>query len=150
MLARRFTAEREDYAYIESCSYGTGYLDLLRVRRVLAVCQALGIRPDKPSETVRMENMEVSYQDVTRFLNTASGLKNAFTLSNKAYRVHMYLETQAPGAMLVDELLLHQQLNHMLSDVLISERNRDPVAVRASQMSRVELSKELRTCSRSG
>lgn len=139
MLARRFAAEREDYAYIETCAYGTGYMDLLLVNRVQVVCQALGIRPDKPRETVRTENMQVSYRQIKLFLNTKPGLKNAFTLANKASRVRLYLQGQARGTMLLDESILHRQLDYMLSSTPIAEDNQDPVAAQASQMSCVKL-----------
>lgn len=143
MLARRFAAQREHYAYIESCTYGTGYMDLLRVKCVQGVCQALGIRQDRPRETVRTENMEVSYRQIKIFLKALPGLKNTFTLANKAYRVHMYLEAQEPGAMSVNETVLHRQLNYMLGDALIGDGNGNSIAAQASQMTRVRLKSEV-------
>lgn len=139
MLARRFAAEREDYAYIETCAYGSGYMDLLLVNRIQVVCQVLGIRPERPSETVQIENMQVSYGHIKLFLNTKAYIKNTFTLAIKASRVHLYLQAQERGAMSVDESVLYRQLNCMLSNTPIAEGNQDPVAAQASQMSRVKL-----------
>lgn len=143
MLARRFSAEREDYAYIESCAYGTGYLDLLRVKRVHGVCEALGIRPSRPTEVVHIENMEVSYSNVMKYFNTTTTFKNAVTLFHKAVRVQVHLQAQERGARLIDETLLHRQLNLMLKDAPIGEGNRDPTAAQASQMNRAGLNREL-------
>lgn len=146
ILASRFTPEREDYAFITTSAYYTAYSDLLSVMRVQALCHALGINPAKPSDTVRIENLDVSYQHVQQFLGASSGLKNAFTLYNKVIKVKNHLESRSRGTLVEAETLLLQQLDVMLSGTLISSDNQDPVAAQAFRLTRVKLNKVLNEC----
>lgn len=144
MLARRFAAEREHHVFGESCGYGTGYLDLLRVKHAGDICQALGLRLRKPNATVHMANMEVSCEDVKKFLKTPSTFKNAMTLFKGAVTVHRRFQARDGGDMLISEMQLYRQLDFMLSDTLIGASNRDPAATQASLMNRVDLGAKLR------
>lgn len=135
MLSITFAATRTELASFGS-TRGTAYVDIHRVKRVQAICQTLGLEMRKPRHAV-YEDMDVSWEDVKKFLDLKPHFKNAMTLHLLAVRKQQGLQVQQPGALSVDDSLLLRQLNYMLDERLVGGNHQDPVAAQASQLARV-------------
>lgn len=140
MLARRFTAQKIELDTLHSSgAYGTAYADIILVRRVQAICQTLGVHPNRPHFAVDVGDLRVTFEDVRAFLNLKTSYKNTNTFHNLALKVRQDLKGQQPAAMLVKDARLLRQLDLMFRPQLIGEDNTDPAAAETATIPRAQL-----------
>lgn len=147
MMTRRLSADRDDLVRIASQPYGTAYLDILQVKRVLLICRNIGVRLQKPNRVALWHDLFITFRDLHHFLNLRSTFKNACTLYTHTVKAQSQLQAQdmsRPGTMSVDNALLLQRINLMLDATVIDQNPADRVAQYASQVPRSTLLAEVR------
>lgn len=141
MLAIRFAGTRTELALLPG-TCGTAYMDIHSVKRVMSVCQTLGLQINHARHAI-YEDMDISWGDVKRFFNIKSGFKNAVTLHTSAVKAQQHLEVQQRGSLSVDNTLLLRQLNYMLSEASVGSNHLDPVAAQVLQLPRVPFKRSI-------